>query len=105
MGAEAGENPQGAPRTPAPIRWQFWIDRGGTFTDVVARSPEGVLHTRKLLSEDPQRYSDAALQGIRSLLGLSEDAAIPRDRIDAVKMGPPWPPTPCSSDAANAACS
>ncbi|NRA07303.1 MAG: hydantoinase B/oxoprolinase family protein [Myxococcales bacterium] len=87
MGGEARENPEGTRRTRPTTRWQFWIDRGGTFTDVVARSPEGVLHTRKLLSEDPQRYPDAALHGIRSLLDLPADAEIPRDRIDAVKMG------------------
>ena len=50
--------------------WQFWIDRGGTFTDIVARRPDGGLITHKLLSENPERYRDAALQGIRELLGL-----------------------------------
>ena len=50
-------------------RWQFWIDRGGTFTDVVARRPDGTLVTHKLLSEDPDRYADAAVAGIRALLG------------------------------------
>ncbi len=67
--------------------WQFWIDRGGTFTDVVAHSPEGKLVTRKLLSENPEHYSDAALQGIRDVLGLTSDASMPVDLIDSVKMG------------------
>jgi len=68
-------------------RWQFWIDRGGTFTDVVARRPDGALATRKLLSENPGRYRDAALQGIREMLGLGADDPIPAERIEAVKMG------------------
>ncbi len=67
--------------------WQFWIDRGGTFTDVVARDPSGRLRTRKLLSQNPQHYRDAAVQGIRGLLGLDPGEAIPAHRIDAVKMG------------------
>ena len=49
--------------------WQFWIDRGGTFTDIVARRPDGAVVTRKLLSEAPERYEDAAVHGIRDLLG------------------------------------
>jgi 5-oxoprolinase (ATP-hydrolysing) len=68
-------------------RWQFWIDRGGTFTDIVARRPDGRLQTRKLLSENPGRYDDAALQGIREFLGLGSDDAIPPEQIDSVKMG------------------
>lgn len=68
-------------------RWQFWIDRGGTFTDVIGRRPDGELVTLKLLSENPQRYRDAAVQGIRELLQLAGDAPIPAERIDAVKMG------------------
>src|SRR5688572_11448958 len=68
-------------------RWQFWIDRGGTFTDVIGRRPDGDVVTLKLLSENPQRYRDAAVQGIRELLGLTADAPIPADRIEAVKMG------------------
>ncbi len=68
-------------------RWQFWIDRGGTFTDVVARKPDGGLVTHKLLSENPGRYTDAAVAGIRHLLGIAPDAAIPGAEIDAVKMG------------------
>ena len=68
-------------------RWQFWIDRGGTFTDVVARRPDGTLATHKLLSEDPVRYRDAALAGIRHLLGLAPEERIPPEAIEAVKMG------------------
>ena len=68
-------------------RWQFWIDRGGTFTDIVACRPDGVLVTHKLLSENPERYEDAALQGIRDLLGLAANQAIPTAAIEAVKMG------------------
>lgn len=69
------------------IAWDFWIDRGGTFTDIVARDPQGHLHVRKLLSENPERYADAALQGIRDFLGLASDAPIPLARINSVKMG------------------
>ncbi|MDF2235833.1 hydantoinase B/oxoprolinase family protein [Albimonas sp. CAU 1670] len=68
-------------------RWDFWIDRGGTFTDVVARDPDGAIHTAKLLSENPDQYPDAALEGIRRFLGLGSDEAIPAARINAVKMG------------------
>ena len=71
----------------ATPRWQFWIDRGGTFTDIVARCPDGALVTRKLLSENPGRYEDAAVHGIRAVLGLDPGAAIPAGLIDAVKMG------------------
>ena len=67
--------------------WQFWIDRGGTFTDVVGRAPDGTLHTHKLLSENPEAYQDAALQGIRDLLSLGDGAPVPESEIDAVKMG------------------
>ena len=67
--------------------WQFWVDRGGTFTDVVARSPEGVLATHKLLSENPEAYDDAALQGIRDFLNIESNDPIPASLIDAVKMG------------------
>ena len=66
---------------------QFWIDRGGTFTDIVARRPDGSLVTHKLLSDNPERYRDAAVQGIRDVLGLAAGAPIPRDAISAVKMG------------------
>ncbi|MFQ5756712.1 MAG: hydantoinase B/oxoprolinase family protein [Acidiferrobacterales bacterium] len=68
-------------------QWQFWIDRGGTFTDVVARHPDGTLSTHKLLSENPERYPDAALQGVRDVLGLVGDAPIPAELIESVKMG------------------
>ncbi len=68
-------------------RWQFWIDRGGTFTDVVAQDPEGKLHTHKLLSENPEQYRDAALAAIRHFLGILPGAPIPGERIAAVKMG------------------
>ncbi len=67
--------------------WQFWVDRGGTFTDLVARSPEGELKTHKLLSENPEQYKDAAVQGIRDLLGLGADDPLPEGAIEAVKMG------------------
>ncbi len=69
------------------MRWQFWIDRGGTFTDVVARAPDGTLSTAKLLSENPERYDDAAIAGIRAMLGLAGDAPLPAGVIDQVKMG------------------
>ncbi|MEM9791361.1 MAG: hydantoinase B/oxoprolinase family protein [Pseudomonadota bacterium] len=67
--------------------WDFWIDRGGTFTDIVARDPSGALHTRKLLSENPEIYEDAALHGIRLFLEIGAKAAIPLARVGAVKMG------------------
>lgn len=67
--------------------WQFWIDRGGTFTDIVARDPDGRLLTHKLLSENPDQYRDAAVAGIRALLQLDGDAPIPAGLIDAVRMG------------------
>ena len=67
--------------------WQFWVDRGGTFTDIVAKTPEGKLRTHKLLSENPEVYADAAVHGIRELLGLGANDPIPRGRIGAVKMG------------------
>ncbi len=68
-------------------RWQFWIDRGGTFTDIVARQPDGELLTRKLLSENPEHYRDAAIQGIRDCLGLEASEAIPVAMIDSIRMG------------------
>jgi 5-oxoprolinase (ATP-hydrolysing) len=71
-----------------PVKgWQFWIDRGGTFTDIVARRPDGTPVTAKLLSENPEQYRDAAVAGIRQLLGLNAGDAIPVEQIDAVKMG------------------
>jgi 5-oxoprolinase (ATP-hydrolysing) len=67
--------------------WDFWIDRGGTFTDVIGRDPDRALHPRKLLSENPEAYSDAAIQGIRDLLGLNAGEPIPSGRIGDIKMG------------------
>ncbi|HYC16392.1 MAG TPA: hydantoinase B/oxoprolinase family protein [Pseudolabrys sp.] len=67
--------------------WDFWIDRGGTFTDVIGRRPDGTLVAHKLLSENPEAYPDAAVQGIRDLLGLRSGEAIPPGRVGAVKMG------------------
>ena len=68
-------------------KWQFWIDRGGTFTDIIGRNPEGKISTHKLLSENPQQYSDAAIQGIRDILSLKSSDQIPLDKIDLIKMG------------------
>src|SRR5690242_1473172 len=66
--------------------WQFWIDRGGTFTDVVAKRPDGSLITHKLLSENPGRYKDAAMAGIRAILGLSANEPLP-ESVSTIKMG------------------
>ncbi|MBV6304610.1 hydantoinase B/oxoprolinase family protein [Candidimonas humi] len=68
-------------------RWQFWIDRGGTFTDIVARTPDGRIVTHKLLSENPEQYRDAAVAGMRELLGLAPQEPIGADLVEAVKMG------------------
>jgi len=68
-------------------QWEFWIDRGGTFTDIVGRKPDGSIVTHKLLSENPERYKDAAVQGIRDLLGLKNGEPLPAGAIKAVKMG------------------
>ena len=73
--------------TPLGDRWEFWIDRGGTFTDVIGRRPDGTLVAHKLLSENPEAYRDAAVQGIRDLLGLKPGEPIPPGSIGAVKMG------------------
>ena len=67
--------------------WQFWIDRGGTFTDLVARTPSGGVISRKLLSENPEHYKDAAVQGIRDILEIGRGDSIPASVIEAVKMG------------------
>ena len=67
--------------------WDFWIDRGGTFTDVVGRRPDGTLTAHKLLSENPEAYRDAAVQGIRDLLGLAKGEPIPVGRVGAVLLG------------------
>jgi len=77
----------GLEKSPAGGGWQIWVDRGGTFTDIVAKRPDGRLVTHKLLSENPERYTDAAVQGIRDLLGLEPDATIPPGTIEVVKMG------------------
>src|SRR5438477_4159976 len=68
-------------------KWQFWIDRGGTFTDIVALRPDGRILAHKLLSENPGRYRDAAIAGIRELLAVPSGAAIPGEKIELVKMG------------------
>src|SRR6266581_3077844 len=68
-------------------RWEFWVDRGGTFTDVIGLRPDGTLVAHKLLSDNPEAYGDAAVQGIRDLLGLAAGEPIPQNRIGAVKMG------------------
>src|SRR6187401_3426634 len=68
-------------------RWQFWIDRGGTFTDIVARRPDGSLVTHKLLSENPGRYRDAAVAGIRELLGVNANTPVPAEQVEVVRMG------------------
>ncbi len=75
------------PLTSSSQLWDFWIDRGGTFTDVVGRRPDGTLIAHKLLSENPEAYPDAAVQGIRDLLGLRAGEPIPSGRVGAVKMG------------------
>ncbi|MEO0699977.1 MAG: hydantoinase/oxoprolinase N-terminal domain-containing protein, partial [Pseudomonadota bacterium] len=67
--------------------WQFWIDRGGTFTDIVAAAPDGTLQTRKYLSNNPENYEDAAVHGVREVLGLGPNDPIPEGSLDAVKMG------------------
>jgi len=68
-------------------QWQFWIDRGGTFTDIVARDPEGKITTHKLLSDNPNHYQDAAIQGIHALMGIPTTEALPTQHIEAVRMG------------------
>ena len=68
-------------------RWEFWIDRGGTFTDVVARRPDGTLAVHKLLSENPGAYDDPAVAGIRHLLGIAPGQQIPAERIAVVRLG------------------
>ena len=71
-------------------KWQFWIDRGGTFTDIIGRNPAGKIITHKLLSENARQYQDAAIQGIRDLLRLKEGDVIPIDNIESIKMGIPF---------------
>jgi len=70
-----------------PDRWQFWIDRGGTFTDVVALAPDGRIRCSKLLSDNPEQYRDAAVEGIRRMLDLKADEPIPAGKIASVKLG------------------
>ncbi len=72
---------------PSQPKWQFWIDRGGTFTDVVGKRPDGTLVTHKLLSENPEQYRDAAVAGIRHLLGLQASEPVTPERVECVKMG------------------
>jgi 5-oxoprolinase (ATP-hydrolysing) len=72
---------------PGSSRWQFWIDRGGTFTDIVAKRPDGTLTTHKLLSENPEQYKDAAVAGIRHLLGLKRGEPVTPAVVECVKMG------------------
>ena len=79
--------PAKKPTKTTPQLWDFWIDRGGTFTDVVGRRPDGSLVAHKLLSENPEAYADAAVQGIRDLLELKAGEPIPPGRVGAVKMG------------------
>jgi 5-oxoprolinase (ATP-hydrolysing) len=67
--------------------WRFWVDRGGTFTDIVARRPDGGFEVVKLLSENRERYRDAAVAGIRAAMGLDDDVSLPADLIDEVRMG------------------
>ncbi len=67
--------------------WDFWVDRGGTFTDLIGRAPDGSLHPYKLLSENPESYADAAVEGIRRLLGIESGATIPDGLVSTVKMG------------------
>lgn len=69
------------------MKWQFWVDRGGTFTDIVARRPDGSTVTAKLLSENPEQYRDAAVAGIRKLLGIAPGQPVPADQVACVKMG------------------
>ncbi len=69
------------------MKWQFWIDRGGTFTDIVGRRPDGGTTTIKMLSENPEQYRDAAVAGIRALLGLQAGQPVPADQVECVKMG------------------
>ena len=70
-----------------PKNWQFWIDRGGTFTDIVAKSSDRKIIVRKLLSENPEQYQDAAIQGIREIMGIAANNPIPANKIEIVKMG------------------
>ncbi|MDQ6639921.1 MAG: 5-oxoprolinase, partial [Pseudomonadota bacterium] len=70
-----------------PRRWQFWVDRGGTFTDIVGKRPDGTLATLKLLSDNPEQYRDAAVAGIRRLLGVAPGEPMTSEKVESVKMG------------------
>src|ERR1700712_3149808 len=87
----AGENmcqrDSGITEGMSKMKWQFWIDRGGTFTDIVSRHPDGRITAHKLLSENPEQYPDAAIAGIRTMLGVKPGQPIPPGLIDCVKMG------------------
>jgi 5-oxoprolinase (ATP-hydrolysing) len=83
----SGPSGGGAVAAAATGRWEFWVDRGGTFTDIVARRPDGVVVSHKLLSENPEQYRDAAVAGIRRLLGCAPGRPVPAESIAAVKMG------------------
>jgi 5-oxoprolinase (ATP-hydrolysing) len=86
MGSKGTESTEGNAARQHP-RWQFWVDCGGTFTDIVGRKPDGSVVTHKLLSEDPERYRDPAVEGIRRLLELSPDEVISSRLVEVVKMG------------------
>ena len=86
------------------MAWEFWIDRGGTFTDVLARAPDGRLVIRKLSSEDPACYDDAAVQGIRDCLGLAPGDPIADGAISAVKLVPRSRRTRCWNAGASGFC-
>ena len=75
-----------AAQTGMPTGWRFWIDRGGTFTDIVARAPDGSLQTRKLLSDNPEQYADAAVEGVRRILGIAT-GPLPAGLVAEVRMG------------------
>src|SRR5436189_5860754 len=88
MPVRATHSAKKATRSTADHRpWDFWIDRGGTFTDVIGRRPDGTLVAHKLLSENPEAYADAAVQGMRDLIGLEAGEPFPETLISAVKMG------------------
>jgi 5-oxoprolinase (ATP-hydrolysing) len=87
MRAGTACEPERAVKQAMSGRWQFWIDRGGTFTDIVGYAPDGRVHTQKLLSENPSQYPDAAVEGIRRLLGLTAGESITAQRVACVKMG------------------
>jgi len=80
------ERTMSAAQTGPTAGWRFWIDRGGTFTDIVARSPDGALQTRKLLSDNPEQYADAAIEGVRRILDAAS-GPLPSGLVDEVRMG------------------